>query len=539
MLAPWSPSALAWPQCCGHWYTPGQLAFSPDGRWAYASDNGYTIAFRRDPATGDLVIADAYSGGGRLTEMAPDGRTLYLTSVHDSSIRAFARDEATGALTPAPGYFRNAAPFHLTDIEVSPDGRQLYLSSGDYDNVVAILDRDPQSGALSLRTELPLEGAAGLAVSPDGRFLYVASDWTASIAVFSRADDGSLTPIQTVDAGVGPDIELAPDGLRLYQGPAGPLTFARDPDTGLLTRTEYGTIIDTTSDAPPDGLLAVAPGSRTVYAIDNGPDDRLHQLAVTENGLAHVRTYREPADGAGLREPLFASAPADGASLYVPSIEEGTRERPNPPGQIAILQRQPDDALAFRSLFLGPPFDGRPPWDLGTPRIEINGGDEYTNDPHVTLRTHDLLDLAVMGLLVSNDGGFGPESRRLEKPENGVYRWKLAESGPERQPKTVYARAFGFVSYGVLSDEIVLDQRPPELLAVERTAAERLRIFARDRLSGVRRMQVAARRGRPGRWLRFRRVTARGPSDGRAWVRVRDGAGNPSRWRRATTGRAR
>jgi hypothetical protein len=132
-----------------------------------------------------------------------------------------------------------------------------------------------------------------------------------------------------------------------------------------------------------------------------------------------------------------------------------------------------------------------------------------------------------MGIEVSNDGGFDDAARFQGVP--ATLPWTLASSGPERLPKTVYVRVYGPGDWGVITDDIVLDERPPSIASVARRGA-RLRVKARDNLSGVRSIQLARNPKRRGNWRRFTSKPAAGRE--MRWVRVRDGAGNPSRWRR-------
>src|SRR3954453_235866 len=122
-------------------------------------------------------------------------------------------------------------------------------------------------------------------------------------------------------------------------------------------------------------------------------------------------------------------------------------------------------------------------------------------------------------LRVANDGGF-----RAAKafPVRNTIRWRLAESGPERLPKTVYLR-FGSEAQ-TFTDDIILDQTKPSVTSATvagsgatassavatATASKgrtyRLRIGAKDATSGVSKVQFAATKRRPSALRKFSKV---------------------------------
>jgi hypothetical protein len=186
----------------------------------------------------------------------------------------------------------------------------------------------------------------------------------------------------------------------------------------------------------------------------------------------------------------------------------------------------------------------------GAPRlygVSVEGGADFTNDRDVTL--HLVYPESTTGVVMSNDGGFMTAMALDPSPR---MRWRLASSGSERLPKTVYVRFLSgpFVT-DAYSDDIILDETRPRVVtamaratrASKRTGvpAGALRprrlvsVSARDNASGVAAVQVSV--GRRNSRARFRPYTSGGVvvrGSGRIWVRVRDGAGNVSPWRLAS-----
>jgi hypothetical protein len=171
--------------------------------------------------------------------------------------------------------------------------------------------------------------------------------------------------------------------------------------------------------------------------------------------------------------------------------------------------------------------------------VSINDGARFTNDRNVIL-TLSWPRLATTALL-ANDGGFSPFATAPIAP---TVRWRLGSTGADRVPKTVYVRFVGGSSGPeTYQDDIVLDRTDPQLLSVvisgggsahgaraAKTRRVTINVRARDRISGLARMQIARNRARPPAPVAFRsrrhvRIGAK-----RLFVRVFDRAGNPSRW---------
>lgn len=207
---------------------------------------------------------------------------------------------------------------------------------------------------------------------------------------------------------------------------------------------------------------------------------------------------------------------------------------------LQIVSERGTSATAAHRLEVLP---ARPPGPNG---VSIDGGAQFTNDPRVQVSVR--WPNFASDLMISNDGGFFPFSQR---PVDRTISWRLNSSGPERLPKTIYVRFLGGESGPeTYQDDIILDETAPKLKSVlieggggEATASARrgaglkLRIAAADKVSGVRRMQITARKSKPGKWLRFRAKVPLRKAGGKIFVRVRDGAGNPSSWKRAKPAR--
>lgn len=522
-------AAAAYP-CCDSFHMPGQMAISPDGRFMYVADGYNTLVLSRDRETGALTPIDAVGNvGGPRADLSRDGRNLYVGA--GASVSEFSRNPSTGriALTRAQN------PASRGDVAVSPDDRELYMADPRW-NAVTIVDRDGQTGALRFRARVgngdgvSLASPGGIAITRDGGFLYVAQVGHGP-AVFKRSQNGDLTYVGEgpSDCG-GPTLRLSPDEKALY---AGARTMARDPDTGTLSGCiTPSTTYESVDDMEGDGSFDLTPDGAAAFGVDWWQDS-LVAYRRTGAGLETAHVYRDGEDGMlGLRKPDSVAVSPDGRYVYVGGGAAAWYGGGDGGGKIAVLRRNPaTNDLTFASEFPGIRFDGRP---IGSPpvSISINGGAQYTNDRDVEL-TIDL-PRSSAPVQISNDAGFADaESIQWFRWWTKPIAWTLASTGPDRLPKTVYARQQEADStWTVYSDEIVLDETAPVVASARRVSRSRLRVRARDRVSGVKALQIARHRHNPGHWRRWNKhatYMARGRG---LRVRVRDRAGNASRWRK-------
>ncbi len=200
------------------------MAVSPDGRNVYVGAfTGNALAvFARDPSGGALtqtgcLSADGASGctaAGGLTgvegvTVSPDGANVYAAGALSNTLLTFARDSATGALSPAgcaaatstPGCTPARSLGGPNAVAVSPDGTTLYTTTV-LSNGMALFARAPggaltqATGAAACIAALPAAGCSlgrgfcqpeGLGLSPDGRTVYIAS-FGGGIEVFDSVD---------------------------------------------------------------------------------------------------------------------------------------------------------------------------------------------------------------------------------------------------------------------------------------------------------------------------------------------------------------
>jgi DNA-binding beta-propeller fold protein YncE len=208
------------------------VAVSPNSNSVYvasAFDNAVAI-FARNLSTGALTASpggcvededgapDACRqvndglGAARSVTVSPDNTSVYVASANDSAISRFARNPATGALTPRGcvddrgSAAEDCAQSTLglggaRSVAVSADSRSVY-ATGFNDDAVVGFERITTTGALvsqgcvddndtvtdaCAQSDNGLDGAASVAVSKDGKSVYVASQFDHALARFNRA----------------------------------------------------------------------------------------------------------------------------------------------------------------------------------------------------------------------------------------------------------------------------------------------------------------------------------------------------------------
>jgi 6-phosphogluconolactonase (cycloisomerase 2 family) len=155
------------------------LAISPDGEYLYSSaGNDNAIAsLDRNPGTGELsplgCIEDNDDGPDGCTQstdglegafsatLTVDGSSLYAGGREDDAIARFDRNSGSGMLTPQGCVEDNDSPdgpdgcavggdglAGVQWVRAAPDGQSVY-GAGQEDDAVAVLARDPATGAIT------------------------------------------------------------------------------------------------------------------------------------------------------------------------------------------------------------------------------------------------------------------------------------------------------------------------------------------------------------------------------------------------------
>ena len=288
-------------------------AFEPDpsGERLYLTSGLWdaVAALRFDGEGAPRTEAVRQHGDGGLTNLggaynivlSPDQRHLYVGAWNSEHPSAFARDEATGTLTPLPepqsaSGEKNPVNYGHPDLAITADGASI-LSIDDQFNQVHAYDRDPESGALTLHgkagAELPFDLLVSITLTPDGRSVYAGDFFGNQVGTFTRdpasRDIASGPLLVHGEGGLElegvEDIVVSDDSRHVYvvaYFSAAVTVFDRDPDTtelamrqvlspksgssGLFFGMEAGAIT-------PDGtrMVLISPVTETLALCERDP----------------------------------------------------------------------------------------------------------------------------------------------------------------------------------------------------------------------------------------------------------------------------
>ncbi len=177
---PTTPPASARPSAASGRFSDGadSIAISPDGRFVYASSDGFVVTLTRAPESGDLshtaALALEASGFGAFA-FSSDGRFVYFTSEGEGALYALSRNPETGTLNVVQRWEEVAGLGGIAGVSIDADDRNVYTAGRD--GAVAVFSRAGGSTArVSFVGAEPFDGVKLVLTGPDSRFIYAASD---------------------------------------------------------------------------------------------------------------------------------------------------------------------------------------------------------------------------------------------------------------------------------------------------------------------------------------------------------------------------
>jgi YVTN family beta-propeller protein/VCBS repeat-containing protein len=272
------------PIVVGGW--PQRVAFSPDGSFAYVTNQGSGTVSVIDTATHTVIdadpatpVVDSYLVGGAPYGVAfsPDGGFAYVTNANGNTVSVI--DTATHTVidtNPAtPAVDRISVGSLPYGVAFSPNGGFAYVTNGGSDTVSVIdtathtvIDANPATPGVD---PIPVAGLPyGVAFSPDGDLAYVVNLSGNTVSVIDTAthtviDADPATPgVDAISVGGGPrEVAFSPDGSLAYV-----TNFASDTVSVIDTATR--TVIDADPATPAVDAIPVGSYPRGVAVSPNG-----------------------------------------------------------------------------------------------------------------------------------------------------------------------------------------------------------------------------------------------------------------------------
>ena len=266
---------------------PLDMALAPDGKTLYATNSG----------TSALTIVDIESGQARTVSLADTSGGLY--GVAATADKIFTTDIAGSrvlVLSPQGRITsRISVPPKPRSLALAPDGKTLYVTSMDTGRLTTI---DVDGATISRSTDLGVSGTFAIAPSSDGRKLYLTAHEEGALLV---VDAASGTLHKKLAIGRNPrSIAFSPDGTQVYVTSSfsnethivdavrdtvvGRYATGQNPRGIALTQPVWSTAIDQHSAQPTH--FALAPVFPNPF---NGSTQITYTLAV--GTLVNLRVY--------------------------------------------------------------------------------------------------------------------------------------------------------------------------------------------------------------------------------------------------------
>jgi Tol biopolymer transport system component len=540
----------------------GRIAFMTWQQPTYDTSEIWTM----DGAGAELDRLTDNAVADQTPAVSPDGQRIAFASNRDGNYEIYVMDQY------------GANPVDLTnnaagdsDPQFSPDGQKIaFVSNRDGNFEIYLMDAD---GSHQIRLTTNQADDFEPAFSPDGQKIAFSRTVAGYSHIFvmdaNGANEIDLTPHNDPYSDHAPD--FSPDGQHIAftsnRGPDPPATehiYVMDANGDNQTGITNTSAFDTYPAFSPDGTkIAFSRATQSqydVYVMDaNGANaTNLTNSLAQDTYPAWATRETDPPETiidsgpSGLTHdptPSFAFRSNEPHSTFECRIDSAAFDACTSPHttnslgngshrfEVRAIDRagKTDASAASRSFSVDAP--------VGSLGVSINNGAQFTRNPQVTIRA--VWPRLADTMLISNDGGF---SNPGVFPVAADTPWRLASSGPERLPKTVYVRFTGGDSGPeTYQDDIILDETPPQiasaslrpsssaLRAKARTRTYRLSISARDKTSGLAKMQVTSTKRKPGKLHKFKRRSTFTSRSRRIYVRVTDRARNFSAWKRVRT----
>jgi DNA-binding beta-propeller fold protein YncE len=186
-----------------------------------------------------MVVPNAEGGTVSLVDARTFATLRELNVLPDGPDAAFDEDDASQALIGQRVVEAAGGTNYAQDVDVAPDGRTLYVSRGHRGDIAAF---DLASGAMRWKLRIPGFRSDHMTISADGSRLYVSALTENRVQVVDPARPAIVGSFET---GQWPhDNHLSPDGRRLYNGSIGNIVAPAETRAAYPTPPYQLTVVD-------------------------------------------------------------------------------------------------------------------------------------------------------------------------------------------------------------------------------------------------------------------------------------------------------
>jgi 6-phosphogluconolactonase len=259
--------------------------------------------------------------------LAPSIDALFVINQASNNVLAYSTDVNGDLVSTSTNVATGKMP---TAVAIDPAGQFLYVANEGSNDVsvysVSGTNLTPVPGSpfttIPPGTTAPT-GPVGIVVSATGNFVYVANNFTGTLAAFS-AKSGVLTPLGASPYTVG----TAPVGLEIV--PSGGFLYVANSGSNNVSAFAICDKIVTSCASPnsPDGTLTAVTGSPFSLASGTGPvsiaaDPFFHFLYVLNNGSNSISQFSY-GTGSGVLAALSPASVSTGVSPNSLVVISGT-----------------------------------------------------------------------------------------------------------------------------------------------------------------------------------------------------------------------
>jgi PQQ-dependent dehydrogenase (methanol/ethanol family)/PQQ-dependent catabolism-associated beta-propeller protein len=244
---------------------PESFDLSPDGRFAYVSNEDSAKTSIVDLARGQVVHSVEVGGEPEGVTTCPDGKCVYVTSEQDGTVHVLdSRSRRVQAVVPVGKRPRT--------VLFDRDGTRAFVSN-ELSSSITIVDTASHAALSTITVDRPRALVMGLALSPDDATLYASTGRGGEVAVI----DVSTASVKATVSGVGTrpwGIAVSPDGRQLYtaNGPSNDVSVVDLREHKVVKRIPVGRSPWTVLIGTPSQLPVAA-------AVRSRPPDELEKLS--------------------------------------------------------------------------------------------------------------------------------------------------------------------------------------------------------------------------------------------------------------------